>query len=139
MSEILIPKKHIETAADLCEEDAAVIGKIYLVAKQIAEEKGMAEDGYRIVNNCKANGGQEVYHIHFHPRLFLRLACLRLCHRHLSAAAFVLRRDYRGNFENAHHCAAGNSRIFHYFSHKAGTHSSCSRGGNDDLRCISVF
>ena len=63
---LIIPKKHIETAADLKEEDAAVIGKIYLVAKQIAEEKGMAEDGYRIVNNCKVNGGQEVYHIHFH-------------------------------------------------------------------------
>ncbi len=63
---LLIPKKHIETAADLQEEDAAVIGKIYLVAKKIAEEKGMAEDGYRIVNNCKDFGGQEVYHIHFH-------------------------------------------------------------------------
>lgn len=63
---LLIPKKHIATAADLQPEDAAVIGKIYLVAKAIAEEKGMAEDGYRIVNNCKAFGGQEVYHIHFH-------------------------------------------------------------------------
>ena len=63
---LLIPKKHIETAADLQEEDAAVIGKIFLVAKKIAEEKGMAEDGYRIVNNCKEFGGQEVFHIHFH-------------------------------------------------------------------------
>ena len=63
---LLIPKKHIETAADLQEEDAAVIGKIFLVAKKIAEEKGMAEEGYRIVNNCKEFGGQEVFHIHFH-------------------------------------------------------------------------
>lgn len=63
---LLIPKKHIATAADLREEDAAVIGKIFLVAKKIAEEKGMAEDGYRIVNNCKNHGGQEVFHIHFH-------------------------------------------------------------------------
>lgn len=63
---LLIPKKHIETAADLQEEDATLIGKIYLTAKKIAEEKGMSEDGYRIVNNCKAFGGQEVYHIHFH-------------------------------------------------------------------------
>ena len=63
---LLIPKKHIETAADLQEEDAAVIGKIFLTAKKIAEEKGMAEDGYRIVNNCKEYGGQEVFHIHFH-------------------------------------------------------------------------
>ena len=41
-------------------------GKIFLVAKKIAEEKGLAEDGYRIVNNCKYVGGQEVFHIHFH-------------------------------------------------------------------------
>ena len=63
---LLIPKKHIETAADLQEEDAAVIGKIFLTAKKIAEEEGMDEDGYRIVNNCKEYGGQEVFHIHFH-------------------------------------------------------------------------
>ena len=63
---LLIPKKHIATTADLREEDAAIIGKIYLVAKKIAEEKGMAEDGYRIVNNCKFFGGQEVFHLHFH-------------------------------------------------------------------------
>lgn len=63
---LIIPKKHIPTTADLAEEDAALIGKIFLVAKKIAEEKGLAEDGYRIVNNCKYVGGQEVFHIHFH-------------------------------------------------------------------------
>ncbi len=63
---LLIPKKHIASAAELREEDGAVIGRIYLAAKKIAEEKGLAEDGYRIVNNCGKNGGQEVFHIHFH-------------------------------------------------------------------------
>ena len=63
---LIIAKKHIATTADLREEDAAVVGKIYLVARKIAEEKGMAEDGYRIVNNCKFFGGQEVFHLHFH-------------------------------------------------------------------------
>jgi histidine triad (HIT) family protein len=63
---LLVPKKHIATTADLMEEDAALIGKIYLAAKKIAEEKGLAENGYRIVNNCKSDGGQEVFHIHFH-------------------------------------------------------------------------
>lgn len=63
---LLVPKKHIPTTADLTAEDAALIGKVYLVAKKIAEEKGLAENGYRIVNNCKADGGQEVFHIHFH-------------------------------------------------------------------------
>lgn len=63
---LIIPKKHIATTADLAEADTALIGKIHLVAKKIAEDLGMAEDGYRIVNNCKGNGGQEVFHIHFH-------------------------------------------------------------------------
>lgn len=63
---LLVPKKHIATTADLTEEDAALVGKVYLVAKKIAEEKGLAENGYRIVNNCKSDGGQEVFHIHFH-------------------------------------------------------------------------
>ena len=63
---LLIPKKHIATAADLEDVDAAVVGKIILTAKKIAAEKGLSEDGYRIVNNCKAHGGQEVFHLHFH-------------------------------------------------------------------------
>lgn len=63
---LIIPKKHIATVADLEEEDAALMGKIHMVAKKIAEEKGMADDGYRIVINCKEFGGQEVLHLHFH-------------------------------------------------------------------------
>lgn len=63
---LLIPKKHIATMADATAEDASVLGRILIKAKEIAEEKGLAENGYRIVNNCKAHGGQEVFHIHFH-------------------------------------------------------------------------
>ncbi len=63
---LLIPKKHIATMDDVTEEDSAVLGRILLKAKEIAAEKGLNENGYRIVNNCKAHGGQEVFHIHFH-------------------------------------------------------------------------
>ncbi|MEG2405814.1 MAG: histidine triad nucleotide-binding protein, partial [Clostridiales bacterium] len=63
---LLIPKKHISTLADMKEEDKGVIGEIHWVAAKIAEEKGLSEKGYRIVNNCKEYGGQEVFHIHFH-------------------------------------------------------------------------
>lgn len=63
---LLIPKKHIPTIDDLTEEDAGIIGKIHWVAKKIAQEKGISDEGYRIVNNCKFNGGQEVFHLHFH-------------------------------------------------------------------------
>ena len=63
---LLIPKKHIPTIADISEEDIALLGKINWVATRIAEEKGLSADGYRLVNNCKAYGGQEVFHLHFH-------------------------------------------------------------------------
>lgn len=63
---LLIPKKHIPTIADISEEDIALLGKINWVATRIAEEKGLSADGYRLVNNCRAYGGQEVFHLHFH-------------------------------------------------------------------------
>lgn len=63
---LIIPKKHIPTIQDLEEEDNQLVGKVYQVAKKLAEEYNIAEDGYRTVANCKDNGGQVVYHIHFH-------------------------------------------------------------------------
>jgi histidine triad (HIT) family protein len=36
------------------------------VASKIAKDEGIAESGFRIVNNCNADGGQTVFHLHFH-------------------------------------------------------------------------
>ncbi|MFZ5466456.1 MAG: histidine triad nucleotide-binding protein [Pseudomonadota bacterium] len=63
---LIIPKKPIATLNDLQPEDAPLIGKLYLVARQLASEMGFAEDGYRTVFNCNRHGGQEVYHLHLH-------------------------------------------------------------------------
>ncbi|WP_445619230.1 histidine triad nucleotide-binding protein [Kushneria sp. Sum13] len=63
---LIIPKKEIATLNDLTEADAQVVGKLHLVAAQIAREKGIAEEGYRVVMNCNEQGGQSVYHIHLH-------------------------------------------------------------------------
>ena len=63
---LLIPRKHIRTTLDLSEEDAALIGHIYLVAGKIATQFGFAEEGFRVVNNCNEGGGQVVWHLHFH-------------------------------------------------------------------------
>lgn len=62
---LIIPKKHIVSADDIKEEDKELIGHIFYVAKNLAEEKGLS-NGYRIVNNCKDDGGQTVDHLHFH-------------------------------------------------------------------------
>ncbi len=63
---LIIPKTHIPSANELTEENAEVIKDVFLAAKEIAESEGIAEGGYRIVNNCGEDGGQTVKHLHFH-------------------------------------------------------------------------
>lgn len=63
---LIIPHHHIETISDLEASHAAMIGNVYLTARKIAEADGFADDGYRVVANCNRDGGQTVYHIHFH-------------------------------------------------------------------------
>lgn len=63
---LVIPKMHIATTNDLTPDTAGVVGKLYLAAKQIAADEGVAEPGYRMVMNCNAGAGQSVYHIHLH-------------------------------------------------------------------------
>jgi histidine triad (HIT) family protein len=63
---LVIPKRHISTINDFQADDAELIGKLYLAAKQIAEQEGLSEPGYRTVMNCNADGGQAVFHVHLH-------------------------------------------------------------------------
>lgn len=63
---LLIPKKPIKSVDDLSEQDAEVVGKIFLVAKDLARKFGVAESGYRVVTNIGNDGGQTVPHLHFH-------------------------------------------------------------------------
>lgn len=62
---LVIPKKHIDSAKEIKKEDEGLIGRMILVINQIAKEFGL-NNGYRIVNNCGEDGGQEVMHLHFH-------------------------------------------------------------------------
>lgn len=63
---LLIPKKHISDLTAVEPEDAELLGHLLVVAKKIAQEMGVADSGFRIVNNCKDDGGQVIYHLHFH-------------------------------------------------------------------------
>lgn len=63
---LIIPNKLIPTANDVEEEDELMMGRLFTVAKKLAKQEGIAEDGYRLIVNCNAHGGQEVYHIHMH-------------------------------------------------------------------------
>jgi len=63
---LVIPRKPIPTLNDLEEGDAQLVGKLFLAARKIAEQEGIAEAGYRTVFNCNAAAGQAVYHLHLH-------------------------------------------------------------------------
>lgn len=63
---LIIPKKHIATPDDFTIKDKQIAGELFLAAGQIAREKGFADDGYRLNMNCRAMGGQTVFHVHLH-------------------------------------------------------------------------
>jgi len=63
---LVIPKKHIASMNEAAEEDRELLGELFLAAKHIAKELGIAESGYRLINNCGPDGGQVVYHLHLH-------------------------------------------------------------------------
>ena len=63
---LIIPKKHISTLNEINTDDQALIGHMVLTAKKIAAENELSESGYRLVMNCNQQGGQTVFHIHFH-------------------------------------------------------------------------
>lgn len=63
---IIIPKVHIANVNELTEENAAVLGDIHLAAGKIAKKLGVADKGYRLINNCGADAGQTVFHLHYH-------------------------------------------------------------------------
>lgn len=63
---LVIPKKIIPTINDIAEEDREIVGHLYRVAAKVAQDLGVAADGYRAVMNCNEHGGQTVYHIHLH-------------------------------------------------------------------------
>ena len=62
---LVIPKKHIASAAELRPENSVIVAKIFVVISRIAKELGLSS-GYRIVNNCGEDAGQTVQHLHFH-------------------------------------------------------------------------
>ena len=62
----IVPKKHYNDITEITEENADIIKKIILAINKIAKEQGIADKGYRIINNCKEEAGQTVKHLHFH-------------------------------------------------------------------------
>jgi histidine triad (HIT) family protein len=63
---LIIPKLHLANLLELSPENDQLIGSIHRLAARLARERGIAEEGFRLVNNTNAGAGQSVFHIHFH-------------------------------------------------------------------------
>ena len=63
---ILIPAEHIEKISDIGDDNAGLVGRLFLVATKLAREWNVESSGYRLVINCNKDAGQEVFHLHLH-------------------------------------------------------------------------
>lgn len=63
---LIVPKRHIASIASLTDDDVDVMGRCVLAARRLGEAEGFAEKGYRVSVNTGPEGGQVVYHVHFH-------------------------------------------------------------------------
>jgi histidine triad (HIT) family protein len=63
---LIIPRKHIPSVRELSMEDAPIMGKLFLMAQELARDEGISDPGYRMVVNAGSDGGQTVFHIHLH-------------------------------------------------------------------------
>jgi histidine triad (HIT) family protein len=63
---LIIPVRHVASLNDAVTGDAALLGRLLMTARALAEKEGVAKAGYRVVMNCGAAGGQSVFHVHLH-------------------------------------------------------------------------
>lgn len=63
---LIIPKKPIESIAEMEDGDERIVGKMFLVARNIARDLKISEKGYKLVIRVGRDGGQEVPHLHLH-------------------------------------------------------------------------
>lgn len=63
---LIVANREIPTVSDVTPDDEATLGHLFIVARKVAEQMGIADSGYRLIVNCKSDGGQEIYHLHMH-------------------------------------------------------------------------
>ncbi len=63
---LIVPKKHIESATTLKDDDVVLAGRLLIKAADIAKSKGIEKEGFRLILNTGKHSGQEIDHIHLH-------------------------------------------------------------------------
>jgi len=63
---LVVPKRHVSSLQDLLPGNSALAGELLELASTVARLEGVADSGYRVVTNDGADGGQTIFHLHFH-------------------------------------------------------------------------
>ncbi|MFO8173988.1 MAG: histidine triad nucleotide-binding protein [Gemmatimonadota bacterium] len=63
---LIIPREHISSVSEMEEDQAPILGKLFLAARNLARKEGIQEGGYRMVVNAGSDAGQSVFHVHMH-------------------------------------------------------------------------
>ena len=63
---LMIPKKHIQSVSHVEADDEPILGRLFTVARKVAEMDDIGDDGYRTIVNSGVHGGQTVFHLHMH-------------------------------------------------------------------------
>ncbi|NMC28052.1 MAG: histidine triad nucleotide-binding protein [Syntrophomonadaceae bacterium] len=63
---LIIPRIHLASLNETSDQDVDILGQIQLLAARMAKQENIAQNGYRLVNNCGPWGGQSIYHLHYH-------------------------------------------------------------------------
>jgi histidine triad (HIT) family protein len=63
---LIVPNQHIESINEVDPKDEPVMGRLFSIARKLAKEEGIDENGYRLIVNTGEHGGQIVYHLHMH-------------------------------------------------------------------------
>ncbi|MDR1400860.1 MAG: histidine triad nucleotide-binding protein [Endomicrobium sp.] len=63
---VVVPKKHISGLDVALEEDEGILGHIQIVISKISKQFSEMKNGFRVINNCGVDGGQTIFHVHYH-------------------------------------------------------------------------
>ncbi|MGA8186012.1 MAG: histidine triad nucleotide-binding protein [Terriglobia bacterium] len=63
---LIVPKKHIRSINDLQDADQPILSELFMAARDMAAQCGVAKSGYRLFINVERGGGQVIFHLHLH-------------------------------------------------------------------------
>ncbi len=63
---LIVPNQHISSVNEVTPSDEPLLGHLFTVARQVAEQENLTAEGYRLIVNTGRNAGQVVFHLHLH-------------------------------------------------------------------------